>query len=288
MFNYNITSLKAALATVIKANVAPGVLEWLEEERAGGNVSAFNTAFVLVPRKTGKAIIAISKEQLAQIDIIVPGFSPDRWSIDRLSRVYLLLNLTTADGDEYFRVIENLFLAAEMSELIALYSALPVLAHAEMWVKRCSEGIRSNIGSVLESIMYHNPYPAQNLDQNAWNQLVLKAFFTDKEIGKIIGIDSRANKELAYILSDYAHERWAAKREVNPDLWRLVGKFIDSKLVEDIRRVFDTGNSVERKAAALAVSQTDYAPAKELASKYPELITAIENKNLTWDRLAQG
>lgn len=279
MFNYNIESVRAIFKAILQTNVAPDVFTWLEEPRP------LNTAFVLLPRKTGKAIINITPEQTEQLNAIINDFNIDGWSVDRLGRVYLLLNLDIAHKDEYFRKIEALFLAAEMSELIALYSALPLLAYPEIWVKRCSEGIRSNIGSVLEAIMYNNPYPAQNLDQSAWNQLVLKAFFTDKEIGKIIGIDSRANKDLAYILSDYAHERWAAKREVNPNLWRLVGKFIDDKLFEDIKRLFDDGNLVDRRAGALAIAQSDYQPAKTLLNKYPELVTAIENKNLSWDTL---
>ncbi len=279
MFTYNAAAVKAILKEIITANVVPDVITWLDEERP------LNTSFVLLPRKTGKAIVHISKEQTEQLNNNIPCFSVESWSVDRLGRAYLLLNLDPANKDEYFRKIENLFLAAEMSELVALYSSLPLLACPEIWVKRCSEGIRSNIGSVLEAIMYQNPYPAQNLDQSAWNQLVLKAFFTDKEIGKIIGIDSRANKDLAYILSDYAHERWAAKREVNANLWRLVGKFIDDKLFADIQRLFDDGNLLDRRAGALAISQSNYLPAKTLLTRYPELVTAIENKNLSWDTL---
>jgi hypothetical protein len=280
MFTYNIEALKSLFKAILKANVAPDVLDWLEEKRA------FNTAFVLAPRKTGKAAIAVTAEQAEQINALIPGFSLNGWTADRLGRAYLLLNLDTTDRNEYFRVIENLFLAAEIGELVALYSSLPLLAYADSWIKRCSEGIRSNIGSVLEAIMYQNPYPALYLDQNAWNQLVLKAFFTDKEVGKILGLDERSNKELAYILSDYAHERWAAKREVNPNLWRLVGKFIDPKLFEDIKRVFDKGLPVEKKAAALAVSQSNYTQAIELLNNYADLQSAIENKDLTWESLA--
>ena len=63
-----------------------------------------------------------------------------------------------------------------MNELVALYSALPLLAYPEAWVHRCTEGIRSNIGPVLEAIMIANPYPSENLSEAAWNQVVLKAF----------------------------------------------------------------------------------------------------------------
>lgn len=279
MFSYKVEEVRSIIKNILSASIAPDAFAWLEEKRA------LNTAFVLLPRKTGKAIINVKPEQAQQLNALVPGFSVDGWSADRLGRAYLLLNLDATDKNEYFRVIENLFLAAEMGELVALYSALPLLAYPEIWIKRCSEGIRSNIGSVLEAIMYKNPYPAQNLEQSAWNQLVLKAFFTDKEIGKIIGIDTRANKDLAYILSDYAHERWAAKREVNPNLWRLVGKFIDDKLFEDMELLFDNGNLIDRRAGALAITQSSHQPAKALLNKYPELVTAIENKNLSWDTL---
>jgi hypothetical protein len=274
-----VEEIKSVIKDIVKANIAPDVFNWLEEQRT------LNSAFALVPRKTGKAVIAITPQQSAQVNILIPGFAVDGWAVDRLARAYLLMNVDATDKAEYFRKIENLFLAAEMNELVALYSALPLLAYPEIWVKRCAEGIRSNIGNVLEAIMYHNPYPAQYLDEAAWNQLVLKAFFTDKEIGKITGIDGRANKDLAYIISDYAHERWAAKRQLNPDMWRLVGKFIDAQLFEDIKRLFHDGNLVERKAAALAVSQSDYEPAQTLLTQYPELETAIENNNLSWDTL---
>jgi hypothetical protein len=274
-----VTALQSILKVIIRANATNQVMDWLDEERP------LNTAFAITPRKTGKGVITVTSEQAHQLTSIASGFSVDGWAIDRLVRVYLLLKADKGDKETYFRAIENLFLAAEMGELVALYSALPVLPYPEMWVKRCSEGIRSNIGDVLVAIMYNNPYPSKYLDQNAWNQLVLKAFFTDKDINQIIGIDTRANKDLAYIISDYAHERWAAGREVNPNLWRLVGPFIDDKLFADIQRLFDDGKLVDRRAGALAITASNYPAAKTLLTKYPELETAIQSKNLSWDTL---
>ncbi|MES2378384.1 MAG: EboA domain-containing protein [Bacteroidota bacterium] len=273
------TAIKSIIKEILQANTTPEVFAWLEEERS------LNSTFAMLPRKTGKAVINITPEQSQQIQQAVPGFSVDGWTIDRLGRAYLLMNLDSADQSQYFKSIENLFLAAEMGELVALYSTLPLLAYPEIWIKRCSEGIRSNIGDVLAAIMYNNPYPAKYLDQAAWNQLILKAFFTDKDINKIIGVDERTNKDLAYIISDYAHERWAAGRELNPLMWRMVGPFIDDKLFEDIKRLFDDGKLTDRKAGALAIAASNYPAAKALLNKYPELETAIQNKNLSWETL---
>src|SRR5690606_25892594 len=105
----------------------------------------------------------------------------------------------------------------------------PLFAWPAQWISRCAEGIRSNMAPVLESIMYDNPFPAEQLDENSWNQMVLKAFFTDKNVNRIYGLDARANRSLALTLSDYAHERWAAGRSVNPLLWRLMSGYIDDR-----------------------------------------------------------
>jgi hypothetical protein len=274
-----VTALLSILKVIIRANASSDAMAWLDEERP------LNNAFAIAPRKTGKGIITVTDEQAHQLDTLASGFKVNSWALDRLVRVYLLLSADKGDKEAYFKAIESLFLAAEMSELVALYSALPVLPYPEIWVKRCSEGIRSNIGDVLAAIMYNNPYPSKYLDQNAWNQLILKAFFTDKDINKIVGVDTRANKDLAYVISDYAHERWAAGRELNPLMWRMVGPFIDDKLFEDIKRLFDDGNLIDRKAGALAISASNYQPAKDLLNKYPELLTALQNKNLSWDTL---
>ncbi|WP_240410059.1 EboA domain-containing protein [Flavisolibacter nicotianae] len=274
------------LADIIRQNVSADVWQWMEERTVSFTTAQFNTAFALLPRKTGKAIVRFTDEQDRSLQSARPGFVIRGWTIDRLARVWLLLQLDASEKESYFQTIENLFPAAEMQELVALYSALPVLAYPEMWTKRCAEGIRSNIGDVLQAIMCNNPYPSENLSEAAWNQLVLKAFFTEKPIHQINGLDKRCNAELAGVLSDYAHERWAAGRPVNPQLWRCAGKFINEKNFPDIERIAFSENAVEREAAALACWDSNYSPAKDLLNQNKELKAAIETGELTWQTVA--
>jgi hypothetical protein len=227
MFDYDAERLRALITEVSRSNLSQDTWNWLSGNLSSDDSRQINTAFALMPRKTGKSIIQISQDLISKIDHVRPGFTVENWTSDRLGRLCLLLHLDPSDQEKYIKTIENLFLAAEVSELVALYSALPVLAWPDRWKLRCAEGIRSNIGLVLEAIMYHNPYPEKYLDENAWNQLILKAFFTDKDIIQIPGIDERANAGLAHTLTDYAHERWAAKRKINPFLWRFTSKFLD-------------------------------------------------------------
>ena len=287
MFDYDAERLKALITEVSRSNLSPDTWTWLSENLSSDDSRQINTAFAVMPRKTGKSIIQISQGLISKIDHVKPGFTVENWTVDKLGRLCLLIHLNPSNQEKYIKTIENLFLAAEVSELVALYSSLPVLAWPERWKLRCAEGIRSNIGLVLEAIMYHNPYPEKYLDEKAWNQLILKAFFTDKDIIQIPGIDERANSELALTLTDYAHERWAAKRKINPFLWRFTSKFLDEGLLQDLKKVLFEGSLREKQAAALTLVQSGSASASELLKSYPELLTAINNNELTWATLAQ-
>lgn len=273
------------IALIIKKNISAEAFEWLQQKAAlvqqEANAQQLNLSFTAVPRKTGKQMINARDFDLKETSIV----SIEGWAVDRLARVWLLMQVNANDKENYIRKIKALFLSAEMNELVALYSALPVFAYPEEWKFQCAEGIRSNIGLVLEAIMYGNSYPAKYLDEGAWNQLVMKAFFTDKDVNRIIGLDERANKELADILVDYAHERWAAHRAVNAQLWRLVSPFLNEDNFSDIEKIFKSKDETERKAAALACYKSDYAPAKNLLTEAPELRKAIESNELNWRTL---
>ncbi len=285
MFDYDAERIRAVILEITRSNISTEAWAWFRPNLNITALPVINSTFSIIPRKTGKWLIQVKESEADIISKLKPGFSLQGWTADRLTRVCFLIHLDPADRDTYLKTIENLFLAAEMSELTALYSSLPLLAYPEDWKMRCAEGIRSNIADVLEAIMYHNPYAAKNLDDKAWNQLVMKAFFTEKDINKIYGIDERANAELAVILSDYAHERWAAGRSVNPLLWRPTAKFIDARILNDLKRVLMEGDHDEKRAVALTIYSSDSDEAKELLTEHSDLVSSFEDGDLTWDRL---
>ncbi len=288
MLNTDREKISEILEELVTTNSSAEFCGWLKQTLQKSSVSpALNQLFTSLPRKTGKKPITVTSDQASKLNALYPGFSVSGYTIDRLARVFLLIKIDHAKPETYFQSIESLFAGAEMNELVALYSSLGLLSFPDMWKVRCAEGIRSNLGSVLEAIMYHNPYPEQNLDQHAWNQMVLKAFFTDKDVNKISGLDRRSNEELAYILSDYAHERWAAGRSVNPQLWRLTAPFLDEVLFEDVKRLFQSNSDSDRKTAAVIAFQSGYHPALELIQTEPKLALAVQNEQITWKILEE-
>ncbi|MFC6099657.1 EboA domain-containing protein [Olivibacter domesticus] len=220
------TLFKALISTIIHSNLEATELTWFlrQADAIESNPAEIFTPFVAINRKLGKERVHVSQPQEKEVGQLMSGFKFSDWDKHRLARLGLLLAVKSEGRIDYMALIERLFMHADMNELIALYSALSVLEHPNEWVLRCTEGIRSNIGSVLDAIMYENPYPANYLPESAWNQLVLKAFFTDKDLGRILGLHARMNETLILSLVDYAQERLAAGRTVNPLLWNMIGQ----------------------------------------------------------------
>ncbi|RCJ36960.1 hypothetical protein A6770_15160 [Nostoc minutum NIES-26] len=266
-------------------------LTWLEQKQAqiasGAAERVFFTAFSAVPRYLGKENLQLTFEDLEAAQALLPGWFPGHWSVDRASRTLLLLALPHDEPEEYVRSLDKIFTTADMEELVVLYQSLPLLPYPELHRQRATEGIRSNMTSVFQAIALRNPYPANYLDNNAWNQMVLKALFVGSPLHLIWGLDGRTNPELARMLTDYAHERWAAKRPVTPELWRPVGRFADTAIIADLEKVLANGSIAEQEAAALACAQSPLPEAQALLSRYPDLRSSIQRGDLSWSSLSR-
>jgi hypothetical protein len=247
------------------ARLDDGAANWLHEKIAGtlrgGADAPFLLAFSAAPRHVGRAALALSEAELAQADNARPGFQPAFWGVGQAARTLLVLALPADDRAAYRGVLDRLFADGDHGELVTLYQALPLLPHPPDHRARAAEGIRSNMQTVFEAVALRNPYPAEMLDETAWNQLVLKCLFVGSALIHVHGIDGRGNPTLAQMLSDYAHERWAAGRSVSPELWRPVGPLADGALLADLERVLATGTDVERAGVALAARHNPNAEA---------------------------
>lgn len=249
-------------------------------------VNTFYTTFASAPRFIGKELINVEEADLARAAVIRKGFFPQGWTTDRTARVLFLLYLPAHDAQSHLKILDTLFQTAEINELVALYSALPLLPFPEQYAKRCAEGIRTNMSVVFEAVALNNPFPAEYLDENAWNQLFLKAIFTGRRVVKIQGIAQRANATLAQICSDYAHERWAAGRKITPELWIPVGKFVNEAILLDLKKLATSSEPLDQEAFALVCIASDNAEAKKLLASFPMLKEDAEKENFSWEDIS--
>ena len=288
------------LAQLIENNASEKELQWLDNQNIKDNKSLQKT-FVLTPRFIGKKEVEIVLEKTVAVKpeygtpkITVLNQNADSteskrpsnqiWTLDRVVRVFLLTNVQNKSEEDYCQTIETLFETAEINEAVALYTALPYLQYPQKWLYRATEAVRSNIGSVFDALAFNNSYPTKYFSESAWNQLVLKCIFNDKSIHLITGLNERANQNLANILSDFAHERWAAHRTIPPQVWRLVSKFITHTILEDISKLFDSENIQNQQAAVLVCKESDNQEAKDLLVIKKEDL-AFDIDKLSWRNL---
>ena len=235
----------------------------------------------MIPRKLSRQDLDLTKDELAQAEATRPGWDPSQWSIAGSARIFVAAQLAE-NGDGFGKQYQELCRTADVSESIELYSALPLLPQSPELDSQVGEGLRTNMRAVFESIAHRNPYPRETFDENRWNHMVLKALFVDSTLAPIQGLDDRANDQLAGILCDYAHERWAANRPVTCELWRCVGPFATGERLQDLQRVLTETDVDAQRAAAIALSQSPETKAAEILSVHSELDEAVRSGNIVW------
>jgi len=276
--------LKQWLDSRLPADAKSWLTDAAQRLRNGGDSDLYRSVS-LVMRKIGKADLALTPAEMQQAATAREGWNPADWSLDQAARIYLLL-VSGSDGATFLRRLDQLCNTADVGELVAFYRGLPLYPDQPRYVLRAAEGIRTNMKAVFEAVAHRNPYPAEQLSEPAWNQMVLKTLFIGSTLHPIVGLDRRANPVLARMACDYAHERWAAGRPISPELWRCVGPHSSGDMLRDLGRVLEKGTDPERKAAALALASSPDPAATGLLRAYPELSIAVSKNQVSWQTLA--
>lgn len=266
--------------------------EWLKDQlarlEAEPSDRTLHIALGMVPRRLGKGDLALQAEDLEAAEAARPGWDPRGWSVDQAARILLLCSLA-GRKDDFTALFAGLCQTADAAEAITLYSGLPLFPDPQNLEAQAAEGLRTNMRAIFEAVAHNSPFPRERFDENRWNHMVLKALFIGSTLWPIQGLDERANPELARILRDYAHERWAAGRPVTPELWRCVGPFADTpEALADLKRVAESPVDIDKQAAALALAASPSQEAAELLKAMDAgLRDAIASGSLTWNSLSE-
>src|SRR5690606_32982815 len=175
----------ASVTDWLEQRIAPAVWSTLvkQVDQLAGDPQPHTLArvFTSVPRtiRTADKTLRVTLEETVPSDPQQLPLLIKDWPLVRVVRVWVLMQIPPLEQGAYLSLLDRLFAYGEVEELAALYAALPIYPYPEAWIPRCTEGIRSNMAPVRQAILLNNHYPSRFLDNGAWNQLVLKAFFTD-------------------------------------------------------------------------------------------------------------
>jgi len=273
------------LSKIIENTVENSVRSWLEEKIQeiieGDKPREMFMAYSLVPTKIGKQ--GIPKMGLGTD--VEKYLEVQRADIHQVARIYLLVRLLQANQNFFAPKVAKIIQVADTGELVTFLKFLILLPDPGTYRDQAVDALRTNVTQVFNAIAAHNPYPARFFNEQQWNQMYLKMAFMQGDLSTLVDIDSRANAELARIISDYAHERWAASRNIDPYFWRPVTAFLSPGLLKDMQRLLESNDSLENRAAVLCCYHSGKPEAKELLVGYPEWVEQVKNKTLSWKTL---
>ncbi|MGB5818318.1 MAG: EboA domain-containing protein [Saonia sp.] len=274
------------LETIVKSNVDRETMDWLQEKIktviTEESTKDLYLTYSLIAAKTSKERNLNISLDNADLELYLKDQDA---TVQELSRIYLLIQVLEANHSFFTSKVANIIQVADTGELETFLKFLVLLPNAQDYKSTAVEALRTNIATIFDAIALKNPYPALFFNDQQWNQMYLKAAFMQRDLNEIVDVDKRANSDLARIISDYAHERWAASRDIDPFFWRPVSQFLDTTLLKDMERLLKSSDLRENKAAALCCYHSDKEEAKALIIAYPKLLEQIENKQLSWNTL---
>jgi hypothetical protein len=226
-----------------------------------------------------------SMESSPKVSDAITLFSAHKASLLEVSRIYLLVKVLEIDFGHFSPQVNRIIEVADTAELETFLKYLVLLPDAQRFKNTAVEALRTNIATIFDAITLNNLYPAKYFNDQQWNQMYLKAAFMERDLSLIQAVDERANKDLSRIISDYAHERWAASRNIDPMFWRPVTKFIDDALLLDMERLLSSDNEIENRAGGLCCFYSQNDRALKLLSQYPKLEKQVASKEITWNTL---
>lgn len=282
--------IKSFLRKIIENRAEEKSSSWLgqkaEQTESSSSNSTFFLAFSQASRFFKKENLELSTEEKDQARNLAPGFDPSHWDLLQTARTYLLLHFQR-EKEQWLDAVSQLFETGDMYEQQALYAALPLMPFQEELLSRAIDGCRTNMTLIFDAIALNNPFPAKYFPEANWNQMVLKSIFMQRPLYRIQKLDERRNPALADIASDFSHERWAAGRDVMPELWRLVVPFINEKFVADLKKVLVSENQLEVEAGLLALYGCESDVVKQLLQGHNEEVMAIEYGEITWEKIGR-
>lgn len=146
------------------------------------------------------------------------------WTVDEAARAVLLTALPLR-GQALADEVGRLHRHGDPAEQRAVLRALPLLDLGDLALPLVREALRGNDTTLIEAAL--GPYAAAHLPDTEFRHAVLKCVFCEIPLARVTGLDTRADRELARMLADFAHERIVAGRAVPQDILPVVRAFPD-------------------------------------------------------------
>ena len=208
---------------LVVARAPAAAKQWLLARREGLGPDGFPVVYAGAGRRLGASLVEPTAEESARL-VAAGLIVPRGWPLSAVGRVALLAQVCQGlDREARVQLARGVFKTGDNDERAALLKSLSMLPEPEAFVELAIDACRSHVQQVFEAIACENPYPARHFPEHAFNQMVLKSFFTNTAVQRIEGLSARRSAELVRMAEAYASERRAAGRAVPGDLPLVTG-----------------------------------------------------------------
>ncbi|MFF7451715.1 MULTISPECIES: EboA domain-containing protein [unclassified Streptomyces] len=228
------------LATALDRQLTPDARQWLTEAvtSVGQDPTAVRGAFPAVARRCGRGPLAAG------------------WTVADAARARLLQALPLR-GADLAAEIADLHRYGDAAEQRAVLRSLALLedadpTFADLGLPLVHSALRGNDTGLIEAAL--GPYAARHLDPDGYRHAVLKCVFCGIPLDRVAGLTERADRELARMLADFAHERVAAGRAVPADVWPILRDHPGTLEASGLPAEADSPSPDRRAAAAQALA----------------------------------
>lgn len=207
----------AELADALARQLTPEAADWLEgalAEAAEDTPGMLRRHFTQAGRRAGGGLLAgpTPPEQIPSTAPTVPAEAL-AWTVDDAVRALLLAAAPTDHT-------ADLYHGGSGAERRGVLRALGVLDLPGEALPLVADALRTHDPRLIAAAL--GPYGASWLTDHAYRQAVLKCLHVAIPLSAIAGLPQRADRHLARLALDYAHELACAGRPVRDDLWKLI------------------------------------------------------------------
>lgn len=255
MTSSTLSMINDFLAARLDAKALSFVKNTQAEIVAGIPDARFSVLISLASRYIPRVSLSPTAAEIQAAAQAVTGWNPQMWSMLETVRVSFVLSRTDLLASDFGDKFNAWFIYADEGEACAYYRSLSLLPEPKRFVWRAAEGCRTNMRTVFMSVACDSPYPYLCFDDVAWNQMVVKAIFTETPLARIYGLDQRLSSTLAVMVLDYIDERRSAGRSVPLDAWLCLGDHYDERVEESLGVALNASQIDQRAAALLALAR---------------------------------
>ena len=245
--------LRAALETRLGAGDA---LNWLDA-RSAEDLDAVRHAMADIGRVMGKKplIAGFGSRDSATLDGVYGSMRVGSWRCDEAARTLLLA--TVADrSDTPHDVLFGLYDLGDTDTRVGALHALNFVAEVDTdrGMELVLDAGRTYLDPLLTAAWCDNPFSARFMTDEAYRGALLKALFCNVPVDGFLGLEERADPDMAKSLYDYADEREAAGRHVPATVWIVAALHPRPGLVARLIGRIEHPLPAERVVAARALA----------------------------------